>query len=260
MYGMLFDSTRCVGCGACVEACRETNGLPETDGAKLSKDRFSILVEQGDGYMRQQCMHCLKPGCVSACPVGALTRTAEGPVVYEYDRCIGCRYCMVACPFGVPRYEWSSTTPRVSKCQMCFQRIKEGSGPACAEACPAEATVFGKRDELLAEARRRIANDPDTYAQHIFGEHEAGGTAFLIIGSPEVMAAFDPNIPDEALPEKTWAVLSQIPTAVGVVGTALLGVNWIIRRRIALAKRRAEEMGAGELDASYEAIEGGVRS
>ncbi|MEZ4653407.1 MAG: 4Fe-4S dicluster domain-containing protein [Candidatus Eisenbacteria bacterium] len=208
---MLFDASLCVGCESCVEACREKNGLPETDGTQLSADRFSILQEEGDYYLRRQCLHCLEPSCVSVCPVAALQKKPEGPVTYDFDRCIGCRYCMVACPFGVPRYEWSSAMPRVRKCQMCYDRLCDGQQPACAEACPTGATLFGDRDELLAEARKRVANDPDTYANHIFGEKEAGGTSFLVIGPPEVMAAFDPRVPDEALPEKPGPCFRRFP-------------------------------------------------
>ena len=247
MFGMLFDATLCVGCGECQLACAEENGLPDPesdsagDPSKLSAARFTALEEHGDVYLRRQCMHCLEPSCASVCPVGALHKTPEGPVVYDFDKCIGCRYCMVACPFGVPRYEWTSRTPRVQKCQMCHRRVAAGGKPACVEACPAEAIISGDRTELLAEAWRRIAESPDDYASHVFGAEEAGGTALLVIGPPEIMAAFDERIPDESLPEKTWVVLSQIPTAVGVAGTALLGVNWIIRRRMKLAAERIVE-------------------
>jgi formate dehydrogenase iron-sulfur subunit len=188
-------------------------------------------------------MHCLDPSCVSACPVGALQKSKEGPITYEFDKCIGCRYCMVACPFSVPRYEWASRTPRVSKCQMCHERVAKGGIPACAEECPVEATIFGERSALLAVAWRRISEDPDSYAPRVYGTDEAGGTSVLVIGPQEVMDAFDPRIPRESLPKKTWAVLSQIPTGVGVAGAALLGVNWIIRRRIALA---ANPEGSGK--------------
>lgn len=250
MYGMLFDATLCVGCGECQLACAEENGLPEpdldADGASLSSTRFTALEEHGDSYLRRQCMHCLEPSCASVCPVGALHKTPEGPIVYEFDRCIGCRYCMVACPFGVPRYEWESRTPRVQKCQMCHGRVVAGGKPACVDACPAEAMIFGERSELLAEAWSRVAENPTDYAQHVYGAQEAGGTALLVIGSQEIMDAFDGRIPMESLPEKTWAVLSQIPTAVGLAGTALLGVNWIIRRRMKLAGKDRRAFGAEE--------------
>lgn len=238
MYGLLFDANLCVGCGACMEACKAENDLPESEGTVLSATDYTVVEEHGDLYLRRMCMHCIDPSCASACPVGALHKTADGPVVYDFERCIGCRYCMVACPFGVPRYEWASTTPRVRKCQMCPQRVSQGKPTACAEACPAEATIFGERSQLLAEAWKRISEDPDAYAQRVYGSEEAGGTSILIIGSPEIMAAFDERIPMESLPKKTWVVLSQIPTAVGVAGVGLLGMHWIIRRRMMLAAQR----------------------
>lgn len=246
MYGILFDANQCVGCGACMEACRTENGLPEsdqTDGLKLSAKDFCVIEEVDDVYLRRMCMHCLEPSCASACPVGALHKTANGPIVYDFDKCIGCRYCMVACPFSVPRYEWDSVTPRVSKCQLCPHRLEEGRPTACSEACPTGATVSGERSQLLAEAWKRISEDPDSYAPQVYGTNEAGGTSVLIIGPPEVMAAFDPRIPNESLPQKTWVILSQIPTAVGTAGGGLLAVNWIIRRRMNLAAERARKNG-----------------
>jgi formate dehydrogenase iron-sulfur subunit len=237
MYGLLFDANRCIGCGACVEACKSENGLPASDGKVLSAADYTVVEERGDLYLRRMCMHCLEPSCASACPVGALRKTESGPVVYDFDRCIGCRYCMVACPFSVPRYEWSSTTPRVRKCQMCPHRVSQGLPTACAEACEVGATVFGERSALLAEAWKRISEEPDSYAQRVYGTQEAGGTSVLIIGPQEIMDAFDARIPMESLPEKTWVVLSQIPAAVGFAAAGLLGVNWIIHRRMALAAR-----------------------
>jgi len=235
MKAILFDATWCVGCGACVEACAEENGLPAEASPGLHADRYTSLEEHDDTYLRRLCMHCLHPSCVSACPVGALQKTEAGPVTYDFDRCIGCRYCMVACPFSIPRYEWSSLTPRVRKCEMCSARVAEGKPTACAEICPTEATMFGERDEMIALAKQRIAENPDDYSQHIYGLEEAGGTCVLVIGSQELIdTAFDPRVPDEALPEKTWVVLSRIPTAVGVAGVGLVGLNWIIRRRMAL--------------------------
>ncbi len=238
MYAILFDANECVGCKACVYACARGNQLPDSDREGLSDRRFTaldVIDEDEEWYLRRMCMHCVEPSCASACPVGALKKTELGPVVYDFDRCIGCRYCMVACPFNIPRYEWDSMTPRVRKCQMCYERVAEGKSTACAEACPADATVFGERSALITEAWRRIDSNPDTYAHHVYGEKEAGGTCVLIIGPQEVMNALNPNVPDGPLPHRTWFVLSQIPAVVGIAGVGLVGVNWIIQRRMRLS-------------------------
>ena len=250
MYGLLFDANLCVGCGSCMEACKLENDLPASEGDVLSATDYTVLEEHGDYYLRRMCMHCIDPSCVSACPVGAMRKTAEGPVVYDFERCIGCRYCMVACPFGVPRYEWASMTPRVRKCQLCPQRVSQGKPTACAEACEVGATVFGERSHLLAEAWSRISKEPDLYAPHVYGSEEAGGTSILIIGPAAIMAAFDGRIPMESLPKKTWAVLSQIPTAVGVAGVGLLGVHWIIHRRMTLAAMQVNGIAEPEHSAT----------
>lgn len=233
---LLFDSTLCIGCGACYDACKERNGLPETtdDFLKddLSENTFSIVQERGDSYVRRLCMHCVTPTCASVCPVGALEKTATGPVVYHEDRCIGCRYCMQACPFSVPRYEWASLTPRVRKCDMCADRQAKGQSTACAEACPAGATVFGDRDELIAEAKSRIAASPDSYVDHIYGLEEIGGTSVLIISNVSpVELGLPTGLGTEPLPELTWAVLDKIPRFSVVVGALLGGVWWITKRR-----------------------------
>jgi formate dehydrogenase iron-sulfur subunit len=248
MKAILYDINLCIGCEACVDACKEVNGLPAEPRDRLSSTSFTYLTDVGDDvYYRHMCMHCVEPSCASACPVGALQKTDVGPVTYDYDKCIGCRYCMVACPFSVPRYEWESNTPRVRKCEMCKQRTLEGGITACAEVCPTEATTFGDRDELIATAWKRISGDPDSYAHRVFGAEEVGGTCVLMIGPEKVLeAAFPLNLPNEALPELTWRVMERIPAAVGVAGVSLLGINWLIRRRMALAS----ENGTATVDSA----------
>ncbi len=179
---LLIDITRCAGCRACMDACMESHGFTGDpyEIQELSANANTVVLEKGDYFVRRQCMHCLDPSCASVCPVGALQKTDEGPVVYDSSRCIGCRYCMQACPFSVPRYEWNRTVPSVVKCDGCIDRVRRGDNPACAEACPAEGTLAGTREELLREAHRRIEEDPDSYYPHIYGEKEVGGTSVLV--------------------------------------------------------------------------------
>ncbi|MGM0668347.1 MAG: 4Fe-4S dicluster domain-containing protein, partial [Gemmatimonadota bacterium] len=172
---ILIDITRCVGCEECVLACKEENdlgpdrlrpGQEAVDG--LSATRYStILRKPDDHFIRQQCRHCLEPACVSACLVGAMQKTPEGAVIYDSELCMGCRYCLVACPYGIPRYEWDEAAPLVRKCHLCYHRITEGREPACVEACPEDALLFGDRDELLQEAHRRIDQNPGRYMDHV---------------------------------------------------------------------------------------------
>src|SRR3989304_8424532 len=151
---ILVDITKCIGCGACQLACKTKNGLPEEEEKKLSSTAYTAVEEKNGVYVRRLCMHCENPTCASVCPVGAIEKTSEGPVVYTSEKCIGCRYCMQACPFQVPRYEWDSTTPKMQKCNLCYDRVAEGQLPACVEACPTGASSFGDRNEILREAQQ----------------------------------------------------------------------------------------------------------
>ncbi|HLA77497.1 MAG TPA: 4Fe-4S dicluster domain-containing protein, partial [Vicinamibacteria bacterium] len=192
--GVLVDTTLCVGCRGCEAACSEANNLPAPagDSAVLEGRRSTTptaftVVNQATAasgavrYAKSQCLHCLDPACASACPVRALEKTASGPVVYHRDRCMGCRYCMVACPFGVPKYEYDRPVPYVRKCSFCAERQAAGKPPACTEVCPSGALLFGDREQLLETARTRIYQNPDRYLHHVYGEHEAGGTAWLYL-------------------------------------------------------------------------------
>lgn len=237
---LLVDITECVGCGVCSEACKEEQKLPGEVGEKRDWANYTVLREQDDLYIRELCMHCMEPSCASACPVAALHKTPEGPVVYDYNLCIGCRYCMIACPFDVPKYEWHTPTPRVKKCVMCYEtRVKNGLPTACAERCQEEgagATIFGDRDELLAEAHRRIEENPDTYYPHVFGEKEVGGTNVMFIGSRSFAEMnFKQNLPMDSLPDLTWNVLNKIPVIVPVWATFLTGMWWLNNRKIEVA-------------------------
>jgi formate dehydrogenase iron-sulfur subunit len=239
--GLLFDSTRCIGCGACYLACKERNRLPTTAqdflGDDLSAVTYTVVQNRGGRFVRRLCMHCEEPTCVSVCPVGALEKTALGPVIYHADRCIGCRYCMVACPFGIPRYEWRNRRPRVRKCDLCYDRVVAGMSPACAAVCPTGATLFGDRDALIEEARARLRAEPRRYAPHIYGLEEVGGTSVLLVldVSPESVG-YRTNLSAEPLPLLTWHVLKKIPNFVLVGGVLLGGLWWITNRRRAVAR------------------------
>jgi formate dehydrogenase iron-sulfur subunit len=173
------------------------------------------------------------------CPVGALQKTALGPVIYEEDRCMGCRYCMLACPHQVPVYEWSSRLPRVKKCNMCYERVKAGKPTACSEACPTGATITGEHDALVQEARRRIAANPKQYYDHIYGLHEAGGASVLFLAAVQLeQLGLRAHLPEEPLPLLTRRVLQFVPDVVGIGSVLLGGVYWITHRR--------EEVAAAE--------------
>lgn len=229
---MLIDLTLCVGCNACQDACKIQNQLPEGEEHELSATAYTALNEYNGVYVRRMCQHCVDPTCASVCPVGAFTKTPEGPVLYEESKCIGCRYCMQACPFQVPRYQWTSTFPKVMKCKFCAERQAQGLQPACAEACPSGATKFGVRDDLVREAYDRIKVNPGAYINKVYGVEEVGGTSILYITSvPFEQLGFKTNLESSALPMLTWNVLSKIPNVVSVGGVMLYGIWWITNRR-----------------------------
>lgn len=248
---ILYDTTLCIGCRLCEAACAERWGLPYNDtiaaDERLSEHKLTTIVTHGERFSRRLCMHCADPTCASVCPVRALQKTALGPVVYDENRCIGCRYCMLACPFQVPAYEWSQQLPRVKKCDMCYERQRAGQASACAEACPTGATISGDREALIAEAQRRLTDNPGRYHDHIYGLEDVGGTSVLFLSPvPFEELGLRAHLPREPLPLLTWRVLSLIPDIVAV-GTVLLGgVWWITSRREEVAA--AERLQAGEAE------------
>jgi Fe-S-cluster-containing dehydrogenase component len=193
--GLLFDATRCIGCRACVTKCRDANGkapdvkmivgAPYDAPVDLNGTTLTVIKQWGDegrtGYVKAQCMHCADPACSSVCMMGALHKGPRGVVQYDVDRCVGCRNCQIACPFNVPKFQWTSATPLIVKCELCRHRWVDGKGPACAEACPRGAVISGSRPALLAEARRRLAETPAAYQGGIYGETQGGGTACLYL-------------------------------------------------------------------------------
>lgn len=226
VFSVLVDTTVCIGCRTCELACNREHHISDAPEASFQDksvfaqfrrpkaDAFTVVNSIGHpnqdrypSYLKAQCMHCNQPACVSACIVGALTKHENGPVTYDASKCIGCRYCMIACPFQIPAYEYDeAVAPRVMKCNFCFERVNDGKRPACVEACPAEALTFGKRKDLLALAHTRISYNPDRYFDHVYGEHEAAGTSWLYLSAVDLTKAGLPTLDSDPIPENTESI------------------------------------------------------
>ncbi len=230
-FGCLVDLTLCIGCRKCELGCQETNGLAKpdrpfddmsvlkqmrrtTDEAYTVINAVNVAGREKPVYVKTQCMHCNDPACVSACLVGALRKEPAGPVTWEAGRCMGCRYCMVACPYQIPTCELHEALfPRIRKCTFCFDKIaKDGGAPACAKICPVQAIQFGERSDLIRSAREHMAN-PDKgprprgpYVAHIYGEHEVGGSSWMYLSPVPFAALGFPALPPEAPPRLTESI------------------------------------------------------
>jgi Fe-S-cluster-containing dehydrogenase component len=275
--GLLYDSTLCVGCKACVAACKQANDLPaEFSTADQLWDTpldttaytFNVIKmyrhgsmaekdqeENGYAFMKVSCMHCADPSCVSACPVQAMTKDAEtGVVGYNPDRCIGCRYCVAACPFGIPKYQYDSPTGKIGKCELCRHRAKDGHYSACAEVCPTGATLYGKTSDLLVEAKRRLGLKPGTpykvprgrlggpdqsyegvagnYLQHVYGEKEYGGTQVLKLSGVNFEKLGMPDLPPDAAAAQSETLQHALYGNL-IMPFAVLGVmTWAAKRNV----------------------------
>lgn len=243
---ILVDIKRCVGCQACEGACQELHEFPKEHPAKLSDVAFTFVEDKGDKHIRKMCLHCEEPACASACLVGALKKSSLGPVTYDDKKCMGCRYCMIACPQGVPKYQWSKLAPYMKKCDMCYDRIKTGGKPACVEACPVEASVFGNRDALLNEAWSRIRNDSE-YVPRIYGSEEFGGTSVLFVTDVpfEKLGFVKPPIGNQPLPTLSAAALNESPMVVLVGGSMLSALYWITQRRKLVEQAEGKQAQSG---------------
>lgn len=252
MKAILTDVTRCLDCELCVEKCKEINKLGidrpwkwlSPDG--LSASRWTtVIARPGNRYVRKHCQHCLEPSCVAACPVGALRRTAAGAIIYDVSVCLGCRYCMNACPFGIPRYNWESPRPAVQKCHLCYPRLLEGKKPGCVEVCPTEATIFGERAELMAEAQKRIKAAPNRYLPKIWGEHWVGGTSVLYISDTDLeFLGWKKDLGDYPLPQLTWRILKHMPLFLLTIGGMMAGLFWLGERKNKVQKENEQNFKA----------------
>ncbi len=255
----LIDLTKCIGCRACQVACKQWNQLEAEETEFFSGEgyenppamsdhtftRIKFRDYQKDGHSefsfhKEMCMHCNEPACASACPVGAFVKSKEGPVIYKADLCIGCRFCFIACPFGVPKYEWSKAFPLVKKCTGCFSRVKEGLAPACATACPT-AITYGPRNEMIKEAERRLTKYPDRYIRKIYGKEEAGGTSILYLSRLPFDELGFKQVTTRPLPDYTWQALRLVPGIFITVGGCLTALSWINHRKDRLQQEQEEK-------------------
>lgn len=246
-FGLLIDTTKCIGCRACEEACNSHNKLPEPKVSFSSESVFEKVRDTSEGaylvvnryadekaadkqsFVRKQCMHCTQPSCASACLCKAMVKTPEGPTVYHEDRCMGCRYCMISCPFDIPKFEYNDPTPFVKKCIGCPDLVSKGEPTACAQACPEGATLFGKRRDLIEEAKKRIYQNPDRYYPHIYGEREVGGTGYMYLSAvPFEKIGLRNDLGTRSYPELTSGFLSSVPLVDILWPAVLFGFNYLI--------------------------------
>ena len=266
--GVLFDSTRCIGCRKCEEGCNKVNELPAPDRpfdelSVLENERrttaktFTVVNRyekvsspKGPVYRKIQCNHCLEPACASACFVRAFTKTQIGAVTYDSSVCVGCHYCMIACPFEIPTYEYDKAfTPRIMKCTMCHPRISKGLLPGCVEACPTEALTYGKRDDLLWIGRERIRKFPERYLNHIYGENEMGGTSWLYLsGVPFKEIGMREDLGIIPAPKLTSGALSGVPIVVGLWPVLLTGIYAMSKRKEKIAQKEKESAVTAALE------------
>jgi Fe-S-cluster-containing dehydrogenase component len=248
--GMLIDTTKCIGCRSCEEACNRQNKLPPpkepfSDEKVLDRmrdttpDAFTVInrfpnKKEPDKptFVRKQCMHCAQPACATACLTKALEKKHEGMVKYNPERCMGCRYCMLSCPFDVPKYQYDSPSPFVRKCIFCYDRVEKGDQPACSEACPQGATLFGRRRQLVEIAKERIARHPGKYNSYIYGEHEAGGTSWMYLGSaPPSEMGLRGDVGFASYPEKTSGFLYAVPHIFILWPAFLYGLSYLTSQK-----------------------------
>ncbi|WP_297954282.1 4Fe-4S dicluster domain-containing protein [uncultured Desulfobulbus sp.] len=264
--GVLVDLSRCVGCRSCEAACNREQKLPAPEkpfndfsvfdeihhGQKRRTDetrytivnRYDIPGREHPLFRKIQCNHCLEPACLTSCFVNAYTKTPEGAVIYDSSVCVGCRTCMVACPFYIPTFRYSSAfKPRIMKCVFCHDtRLTKGLPPACVEACPQEALTFGRRTDLVAAGKQRIRENPGNYVDHLYGEHEAGGTSWMYLSpAPFEQVGIDTTVPKEPILNYVKDFLSIVPMVLTIWPALFAGFHLLATRKDKMAEQKKNE-------------------
>ncbi len=238
---VLVDTTRCIGCRNCEVACATENGLPVPDNKdktvfdairEMTPDQWTVVnrfdTDKGEIFVKKQCMHCNQAACSTACLTQAMYKTEDGPVIWRAGKCMGCRFCMVSCPFVVPKFEYHSANPKIQKCILCYERLEDGGIPACVESCPVDALQFGSRREMVRIAQNRTANYPDLYNDHIYGQNEVGGTGWLYLSSvPFDQIGFREDLSNEPVPALTQNFLYAVPVVFLLWPAFLNGMRYI---------------------------------
>lgn len=260
--GLLYDTTVCIGCKACVAACTAANNLePNTSlsggiwqmPVDLDAQTKNIikLYRSEDGseesFVKNQCMHCVDPACASGCPFKALHKDQYGIVEWDGSRCIGCRICEISCPFDVPRFEWTEFNPRIVKCELCRHRLPDGLQPACTEVCPTKAVIFGTREELLREAHRRIEASPGKYYQdRVYGEQDLGGTQVVYLSHVPFAKIGLPEVGTESRAHYGEKVHGVVYKGMVIPAVVYAGLAFIMRRRFKAHDEHVRESGHEE--------------
>jgi formate dehydrogenase beta subunit len=257
--GLMYDTTVCIGCKACVAACTAANNLePNTElsggiwqmPVDLDSQTKNIIklyrAEDGseESFIKHQCMHCVDPACASGCPFGALEKKQFGIVEWDGSKCIGCRFCEISCPYDVPRFEWAKFNPRIVKCELCRHRLPDGLQPACTEVCPTNAVIFGTREELLREAHRRIDANPGKYYQdRVYGEQDLGGTQVVYLSHVPFAKLGLPEVGTESRAHYGEKVHGVVYKGFVIPGIVYAGLAYVMNRRFKVHEEHVRESG-----------------
>jgi len=278
--GVLFDAVRCIGCRKCEEGCNAVNNLPAPEKPfddltvldtwrRTQNEAYTVVnkYQPGGGasvFSKIQCMHCLEPSCASACFVAAFKKEPSGAVTYDESVCVGCRYCMVACPFEIPTFTYNDPiTPKVLKCDLCEANIQAGrlTIPGCVSKCPKEALVYGERKELIKIAQGRIAAAPDRYVDHIYGEHEMGGTSWLYLsGAPFSQIGMREDLGVKSGPELTSGALSVVAMVPALWPLLLAGLYGVTKRTDKINKKEKAKAVADAIAATQEKAQADLKA